>query len=300
MEHVVPAGEGSKSLPIASQLYDTLVHGHADRKTVVVALGGGVVSDLAGFVAATFARGIDFVPIPTTLLAMVDASVGGKVAIDHPRSKNIIGAFHQPRLVWCHTPVLKTLSDRSYRSGLVEAIKHGLIFSDDYLSRIEMEAEALLARDPEALSWLVSGSVQFKARIVAADERELTGQRAILNLGHTFGHALETAAGYRELEHGEAVSIGLCCAARLARRLDRVGDDYVSRVETILRRFGLPTTLPDTAKNEQIIELMRGDKKSQGGSIRFILPTKVGHVELVPGVSNADIGAALDECRGSR
>lgn len=289
----IPAGEASKNLGVASDAYDALVDSHADRKTTVVALGGGVVSDLAGFVAATYARGVPFAIAPTTLLAMVDASVGGKVGVDHPQAKNIIGAFHQPSLVWCNLETLQTLPDRAFRCGLAECVKHGFALSAEYLHAVERDADKLMKRDPKALRRLVEGSVRLKAAVVVEDEFETKGRRSLLNLGHTFGHAFEVLGGYGELEHGEAVSVGMCCAAELARRLGRVGDEYNERLRALLQRFDLPTDVPNRFSPQEAVALMRGDKKSEGGRIRLVLPTAVGSAELVADVDERVIVSTI-------
>ncbi|HVJ80604.1 MAG TPA: 3-dehydroquinate synthase [Planctomycetia bacterium] len=293
--HTLPPGEGTKTLPFAERLWDALVAMPADRRTLVVAVGGGVISDLAGFVAATYARGVPFAIVPTTLLAMVDASVGGKVAIDHPGAKNIIGCFHQPRLVYCNLETLSTLPQREVRCGLAEAVKHAFILDPEYLDMIERDAGKLLAGDRAALAEHVSRNCAIKARVVTADEREETGIRAMLNFGHTFGHAFETAGGYRELQHGEAVSVGMICAARLAVKLGRVGDDYLDRLRTLLERLGLPTRAPAELLECDLVSLMRVDKKASGGAIRFVLPSAVGRVELVEGVDERLVRTVLAE-----
>jgi 3-dehydroquinate synthase len=291
--HTIPAGESSKTLAEASSALDALVDAGADRKTVVVALGGGAVSDLAGFVAATYARGVAFAISPTTLLAMVDASVGGKVGVDHPKAKNIIGAFHQPTLVWCNLETLQTLPNRAYRCGLAEAVKHGFALSEQYLESVELDANKLVRRDPLAQRRLVEGSVRLKAAVVVEDEFETTGRRSVLNFGHTFGHAFEVLGGFTELEHGEAVSIGMCCAAELARRLGRVDSEYNERLRAILTQFELPTTVPSRYTPDVALAVMRGDKKSEGGRIRLVLPCGIGSAELVDGVDEADIAATI-------
>ena len=298
--HTISAGEASKTLAEAASAFDPLVDAHADRKTVVVGLGGGVVTDLAGFVAATYARGVPFVPVPTTLLAMVDASVGGKVGVDHPRAKNIIGAFHQPSLVWCNLESLQTLPDRAFRCGLAEAVKHGFALSESYLETIERDADRLLKRERDALRRLVKGSVQLKASVVVEDERETTGRRSLLNFGHTFAHAFEVLGGFTELEHGEAVSVGMCCAAELAHRLGHVGGEYNERLRTILRRLGLPTAAPSRFSPFEALTLMRGDKKSEGGAIRLVLPRGVGSAELVAGVEESNIAGAIAACQSPK
>lgn len=281
---LLPPGEATKSLEVASRLYDQLIDANADRDSIVVALGGGVIGDLAGFVAATFARGISFVQVPTTLLAMVDASVGGKVAVDHPKSKNSIGAFHQPLAVVCDLDTLATLPDREYRCGLAEVVKYGVIMDADFFREIENQADAIVARDSHAVERLVARSCELKALVVEADEFEKTGRRAILNYGHTFAHAFETASQYEDLPHGEAVAIGMICAGRLARRLGSVDDAFCSRQESLWKKLGLPTVVSANLASADLVPIMRRDKKSRHGRLRFVLPKRMGEVEIVDAV----------------
>lgn len=283
----LPPGEGTKSLRHAEGLYDWLIDYKADRRSTIVALGGGVIGDLAGFVAATYARGIAFVQVPTTLLAMVDASVGGKVAVDHPKAKNIIGAFHQPALVCCDLSLLATLPDRQYRCGLAEIVKHGVILDAKLFEYIETNAEQIAAREPGAIQHLVVESCRIKAAVVERDEHETTGLRAKLNYGHTFAHALETAAGYAKLEHGEAVAIGMICAGLMAQRLGLVDEAFCRRQEELWRRLSLPTRLDPELLNHDLVEIMRRDKKAQAGKLRFILPTAMGAVELFDNIDES-------------
>lgn len=289
---VVPAGETSKSIELADDLWQKLLELGADRKSVVVATGGGVVGDLAGFVAATFARGIAFIQAPTTLLAQVDSSVGGKVGVNLPGAKNMVGAFWQPRGVVIDTSALATLPRREYCSGLAEVVKHGVILDKKLFEYLESHVEELNDRDDEALRHVIHRSCELKAQVVAADEREETGQRAVLNYGHTFCHALETLTGYGRLLHGEAVSIGMLCASRLAQRLDRIGEDVTRRQRDLLQAFGLPVELPDVS-HDDMLDVMRRDKKVEHGRLRFVLPTRLGHVELVGDVDAAEVRAAL-------
>ncbi len=289
---VLEPGEATKSLAAASSLYDKLVEMHADRHTVVVAVGGGVVGDLAGFVAATYARGIPFVQVPTTLLAQVDSSVGGKVGVNHPQGKNLIGAFHQPLGVYLDTATLETLPVRDYRSGLAEVVKYGVILDADFFGWLEANMAGLNARDAHVLRHVVSRSCRLKADVVEQDEFERTGLRAVLNYGHTFAHAFEALAGYGELLHGEAVAIGMIYASRLAERLGRIDAATTDRQIALLEAVGLPTRLPDSMSLQasDIIDRMRLDKKSVGGKLRFVLPARLGHVELVD-VHEADVQA---------
>jgi len=290
----VEAGEQSKSPEIAVELWEELLDAGADRKTVVVALGGGVVGDLAGFVAATFARGLRFVQIPTTLLAQVDSSVGGKVGINLPGAKNTVGAFWQPRGVLIDVATLSTLPQREYRAGLAEVVKYGVIQDAEFFAYLEAHVEAINTRDPATLTYLVERCCRLKADVVEQDEREETGLRSILNYGHTFCHAFEAATGYEQLLHGEGVAIGMMCAARLAERLGRVDAAFVKRQRALLEAFGLPLKVPDVDRDE-LLELMYRDKKVERGRLRFVLPARLGHVELVRDVATADVLAALDQ-----
>jgi 3-dehydroquinate synthase len=292
---VVPPGESSKSLQQAAMLYDQLVEANADRGTPVFAVGGGVVGDLAGFAAATFNRGLPFIQIPTTLLADVDSSVGGKVGINHPRAKNLIGAFHQPRGVLIDTACLTTLPPREYCSGLAEVVKYGVILDAEFFGWLEKNIDALVRQEPEAVRHAISRSCRLKADVVEKDEFERSGLRAALNYGHTFAHAFEALAGYGELLHGEAVSIGMVCASRLAERLGRISPEVTSRQIELLRRANLPTVVPSALRSDdaEIVGRMRLDKKSVSGQLRFVLPSKLGCVETVKDVPEADVIAAL-------
>ncbi len=293
---ILEPGEQTKSLEAAASLYDRLVEMQADRQTIVVAVGGGVIGDLAGFVAATYARGLPFVQVPTTLLAQVDSSVGGKVGINHPQGKNLIGAFHQPLGVFLDTAVLDTLPVRDYRSGLAEVVKYGVILDGEFFEYLETNTAGLNLRSPEVLRHIVARSCRLKADVVEHDEFERTGLRAVLNYGHTFGHAFEALSGYGELLHGEAVAIGMMYAARLAHRLGRIDAALVERQSQLLTALGLPIRLPDASRlsTSDILGSMRLDKKTVGGRLRFVLPTKLGHVELVDGVAEDDVRAVLD------
>jgi 3-dehydroquinate synthase len=290
-------GEQAKSLPVVSRLYDALVDLKADRRTVVVAVGGGVVGDTAGFAAATYARGIPFVQVPTTLLAHVDSSVGGKVGINHPHGKNLIGAFHQPLGVFIDTATLATLPDRDYRSGLAEVVKYGVIFDQEFFAFLEANIAGLNRREPDILRRIVARSCRLKADVVEQDEFEITGLRALLNYGHTFAHAYEALIGYGELQHGEAVAIGMIHASRLAERIGRIEHSVTERQLALLSDLHLPTRLPATCRleTEAALDRMQLDKKSVGGTIRFVLPTGIGHVDLVDTVPVDDVRAVLNE-----
>ena len=282
----VPAGESSKCVAEAERLWNELLRLKADRKTAIVAVGGGVVGDLAGFVAATYARGLAFVQVPTTLLAQVDSSVGGKVGINLPQAKNIVGAFWQPAGVIIDLDVLATLPDREYRSGLAEVVKYGVILDPAFFAYLEAHADDLNRRQPDVLEHIVARSCQLKAEVVQQDEREETGLRAILNYGHTFCHAIETVTGYGRFLHGEAVAIGMICASRLAERLGRIDGRVTERQRGLLERLHLPTKIGGIDR-EHLLQAMQHDKKTQDGRLRFVLPTKLGHVELV---SDVDLG----------
>jgi len=266
---LVPEGEESKSLEMAFGLYDRCLEAGLDRSSVLLALGGGVVGDLGGFVAATYMRGIAFVPLPTTLLSQVDASVGGKVGVNHPRAKNLVGAFHQPSLVVSDVLTLRSLPEREYRQGLGEVVKHGCL-DREYWGVLEKEWEGILARSADALVRVVAGSCRVKARVVEEDEREESGRRMILNLGHTLGHALEAATGYREFFHGEAVAVGLSAAARISARLGLLLPGEAEELESLLSGLGLPVRIPGIPLGK-LEEAMGWDKKARLGQLRWVL-----------------------------
>ena len=271
---VLPDGEHFKTLDTLGRVFDALVDLRLNRDACVVALGGGVVGDLAGFAAACYQRGVDYVQVPTTLLAQVDSSVGGKTGVNHPGGKNLIGAFHQPRAVLADTSTLETLPPRELRAGLAEVVKYGLIEDAALLAWLEGNVEKLLTLEPPALAHAIFRSCEIKARIVAADERE-HGERALLNLGHTFGHAIETATGYGEWLHGEAVAVGMLLAADLSRRLGFLGAAEVQRVRALLSRIGLPTQAPAIGA-DRALALMGMDKKVLAGRIRLVLLERLG------------------------
>ncbi len=297
--HVIelPSGETSKSFSVLQSLYDRMVEMKADRSTAVIAVGGGVMGDLAGFLASSYTRGVPFIQVPTTLLADVDSSVGGKVGINHPAAKNMIGAFYQPLGVFIDTGVLNTLPDREYRSGLAEVIKYGVILDADFFDYLEAHVDGLNNRQPDVLRKIIARSCELKAYVVEQDEFEKTGLRAVLNYGHTFAHAFEALAGYGELLHGEAVAIGMPYASRLAERLGRIDASVTARQEALLRAVHLPIRLPASCRfeNVDILDKMRLDKKTVGGQLRFVLPSKMGHVETVKGVPESDVVAVLNE-----
>lgn len=276
----VPAGETAKSIKSVQACYDQLAAHRLERKSFIVALGGGVVGDLAGFVAATYLRGISFVQVPTTLLAQVDSSVGGKVGVNLKAGKNLVGAFHQPRLVLCDFETLKTLPARDYRAGLAEVIKYGIIRDAVLFQQLEREAPALLRRDEKILADVVARCCEIKAQVVSEDETE-TGVRAILNFGHTIGHALEAISGYGKYLHGEAISIGQVAAAQLSIQILGLPTDDAQRIMNLFQRAGLPTTVKLTsAQLDRLCAAMKLDKKVSGGEIKFVLAKEIGRVEF--------------------
>jgi 3-dehydroquinate synthase len=277
----IPSGEGSKSLEQLGRLYAALAAAGLDRGSAVVALGGGVVGDLAGFAAATYLRGIAFIQVPTTLLAQVDASVGGKTGIDLPAGKNLAGAFHQPRLVLIDVQTLDTLPDGEFRAGLAEIIKYGVIADRDLFRYLEVNSAAVLAHQPEALTHLIARSCEIKADVVGQDERE-AGLREILNYGHTVGHAVEAAAGYGVYRHGEAVAIGMAAAGRLAERLGWLSRGDAGRIEALIAVYGQPLRLREPLPAERLLSSMKRDKKTRGGELRFVLAREIGRVEVAP------------------
>ena len=274
----LPDGEQHKDWASVSLVFDALLRAQCDRKTTLFALGGGVIGDMTGFAAACFMRGISYVQVPTTLLAQVDSSVGGKTGINHPLGKNMIGAFHQPRLVVADLDTLETLPQRELVAGLAEVIKYGAIADDAFLGWIEANLEALLRRDKKALSHAITKSCRIKAHVVAQDERE-SGLRAILNFGHTFGHAIEAGLGYGTWLHGEAVGCGMVLAADLSCRLNRIERPYASRIHRLIERAGLPVRCPPLGST-RYLDLMRVDKKSDGGDLRFVVLDGPGRASL--------------------
>lgn len=279
---ILPEGEEHKVWGSVQQILDAMFAAHCDRDTVVYALGGGVVGDITGFAASCYMRGVAFVQLPTTLLAQVDSSVGGKTGINHPAGKNLIGAFYQPKRVLVDVDTLDTLPQRELIAGLAEVIKYGVACDVDFLGWIEANIELLVSRDKDALAEAIRRSCEIKARIVAVDERE-SGVRAILNFGHTFGHAIEVGAGYGTWLHGEAVGCGMVLATDLSRRLGLIDDALVHRIGSLIRKAGLPVTPPDLGE-QRFLELMQLDKKAQGGKLRFVLLEGAGRsaVRSVP------------------
>ena len=288
---VLPDGEQHKRWETLDQVVDALLAARCDRQTLIIALGGGVIGDLAGFAAAVYQRGVAFLQIPTTLLAQVDSSVGGKTAINHARGKNMVGAFHQPRAVISDVATLDTLPDRELKAGLAEVIKHGLILDADFVSWLELHLDRLLAKDRAALEQAVRRSCELKAHVVEQDERE-TGLRAILNFGHTFGHAIEAGTGYGTWLHGEAIGAGMVMAATLSALVGSIAQSDAARVRRLIARAGLPTQGPALAF-ERYLELMAVDKKASAGEINFVLLDGIGRARVASGVERAKINQAI-------
>ncbi|MDD5176576.1 MAG: 3-dehydroquinate synthase [Sterolibacterium sp.] len=296
-EIVLPDGEQHKNWQTLNRIFDTLLAQHCDRATTIIALGGGVIGDLAGFAAATYQRGVPFIQVPTTLLAQVDSSVGGKTGINHPQGKNMLGAFWQPKLVLADTDTLRTLPERELSAGLAEVIKYGLIRDLPFLEWLEANMDLLRARDGAALAYAIQRSCANKAEVVAEDEHETAkeGGRALLNLGHTFGHAIETGMGYGAWLHGEAVAAGTLMAAELSRRLGWLTDADVLRVRHLLARAGLPVK-GAALDASRYLELMSHDKKVVAGRLRLVLLKRLGEAVTWAEASPAEIQAAIEAC----
>lgn len=273
-----PEGEQNKTLAHAGKIYDFLIQNRFERSSTLLALGGGVVGDMTGFVAATFLRGISYVQCPTTVVAQVDAAIGGKTGVDHPKGKNLIGAFHQPSLVFVDPSKLATLPEREYVAGLAEIVKYGVIYDAALFAFMEARAEAILKRDKESLLHCIKRSIEIKAEVVEKDEKE-SGLRKILNYGHTFGHAIETVTHYKKYKHGEAVSIGMMAAAEMAYRLGTGSLEVVNRQRALLQGLGLPTRFPKLALAD-LLRVLESDKKVVGGKVYFVLPEKIGSVSV--------------------
>lgn len=288
---ILPDGEQYKTLSIIDEIVGQLLEHGCDRNTTLVALGGGVVGDITGFAAAVYQRGVPFIQIPTTLLAQVDSSVGGKTGVNHVLGKNMIGAFYQPRAVLIDTDTLNTLPEREYLSGLAEVIKYGLIIDQGFFNYLKDHLDALVARDPAILAHAIEQSCADKARVVAKDERE-SGLRAILNFGHTFGHAIEAATGYGTFLHGEAVAIGMAMAADLSRRMDLLRESEQAAIYKLIRRAGLPTAAPSLPVADYF-RFMRNDKKGQDGQVRFVLLTAIGQSIITGDIPEAAVVETL-------
>ncbi|MCW8825560.1 MAG: 3-dehydroquinate synthase [Gammaproteobacteria bacterium] len=290
---ILPDGEQYKNLDVLNNIYDALLTHHFDRRCTLIALGGGVVGDMTGFAAASYQRGVNFIQIPTTLLSQVDSSVGGKTGVNHPLGKNMIGAFHQPQCVIADTDTLMTLDDRQLSAGIAEVIKYGFINDLEFIGWLETNMDKLLQRDSSALSYAIKVSCQDKADIVAADEKE-AGQRALLNLGHTFGHAIETGMGYGEWLHGEAIASGMVLAAELSEQLGWIDAEVVNRVRTLVASANLPTTAPKEMSAQQFIDLMAVDKKVIDGKLRLVLMDALGSSVIAEGVDQKIIERVLN------
>ncbi len=274
-ETVLPDGESYKNLDTVNKIFDELMANNYDRKTTLIALGGGVVGDMTGFAAACYRRGVQFIQVPTTLLSQVDSSVGGKTGVNHPLGKNMIGAFYQPQAVIADIATLDTLEDRELKAGIAEVIKYGFIYDNDFYNWLENNLDKLLSRDYEALEYAVHKSCQIKAEVVEKDEHE-HGIRALLNFGHTFGHAIETFTGYTSWLHGEAISTGMCMALTMSRLMGWIDEKTERRGVELLKRAGLPTTVPDQMVQEDFVKLMQADKKVLDGVVRLVLIKGLG------------------------
>lgn len=301
VDHIIlPDGEQYKTVATVESIYQKLLTDKYDRNSTLIALGGGVIGDITGFAAATYQRGVDFIQIPTTLLAQVDSSVGGKTGVNHPLGKNMIGAFHQPRCVVADSTVLNSLPIREVRAGLAEVIKYGLIDNPEFFSWLAANASGLLALDPSMIAHAVKISCEEKAAIVAKDERE-SGVRALLNLGHTFGHAIETAMGYGTWLHGEAVATGMVMAADLSCALKWIDKSQAIHIKQVLESFGMPVAPPADITQQQYLDLMASDKKAQQGKIRLVLLKSIGEAVIAddvdPGLLRATLGAGVNLCQ---
>jgi 3-dehydroquinate synthase len=291
-EIIIPDGEEYKSLLWAENIYGELLKAKLDRKSVLIALGGGVIGDITGFAASTYMRGIDLIQIPTTLLAQVDSSVGGKTGVNHQLGKNMIGTFWQPRIVWIDTDTLLTLPRVEILAGLAEVIKYGIIWDEELFEFLDVNRDIVLKLDKNALTHIVRRSCEIKSEVVSKDERE-SGQRAILNFGHTIGHALETVTGYKKYLHGEAVAIGMHVEARLSHMLGFFDENQVQRIKALIESYGLPSELADGIDLNSILSSMELDKKAVAGELRFILPEKIGTVKIQSGVLPGEVKKAL-------
>ncbi len=292
--HQMPAGELNKNLATVQNLYTEILDAGCDRKTPIVALGGGVVGDTAGFIAATLLRGLPFIQAPATLLAMVDSSVGGKTGVDMPQGKNLVGAFYQPCRVIISVDTLKTLPVRELRAGMAEVIKYGIIWDSDFFTDLEAKVDALMAGDESERIKIIRRCCEIKAEMVSKDEHE-GGLREILNFGHTAGHAIETVAGYGHLLHGEAVAIGMLIETAIAEQRGMVPASLRERLRILLQRTSLPVT-PPTCDLDRIWDLMHADKKARGGSIRMVLPTAMGQVQTLSGIARKEFEVAWRTC----
>lgn len=296
--HLIPAGETYKTLQYIEKIYDTALENYLERSSTLVALGGGVIGDMTGFAAATWLRGVNFVQVPTSLLAIVDASVGGKTGVNHPKGKNLIGAFYQPKLVAIDPLVLKTLPEREFRAGMAEVIKYGVIWDADLFAKLERaeRLDSLDYFDEELLQTIIIRSCQAKAEVVSKDEKEAS-LRAILNYGHTIGHAIESLTEYELFIHGEAVAIGMVAAGKIAVSLGLWTKEDAKRQDDVIIKTKLPTNIPAALDPEAILEILKGDKKVKAGKVRFILPTQIGAVTITDRVTPEIIREAINAIR---
>ena len=293
---ILPDGEQYKNISTMETIYSSLLEKHCDRHTTLIALGGGVVGDITGFAAATYQRGVNFIQVPTTLLAQVDSSVGGKTGVNHPLGKNMIGCFYQPRCVIADLSTLNTLDDRELSAGIAEIIKYGLIQDAEFFAWLENNIQKLINRDPESLAYAVHRSCKNKAQIVAEDELEQTGKRALLNLVHTFGHAIETAMGYGNWLHGEAVGCGMLMAARLSIKQGRLTEQDYTRIEKLIGQANLPTNVPESMTVNDFIQHMSVDKKVRDGKLFLVLLQNIGSAVLTADLKDNSFEKNLQEC----
>jgi 3-dehydroquinate synthase len=289
---IIPDGEEYKNLKWVQKIYEELLSARLDRRSALIALGGGVIGDITGFAASTYMRGIDYIQVPTTLLAQVDSSVGGKTGVNHPLGKNMIGTFWQPKLVWIDIDTLKSLPKREFLSGLAEVIKYGVIWDQGLFEFLEKNRGKVMSMDRDSLIAIIRRSCEIKAEVVSKDERE-SGMRAILNYGHTIGHAVETSTGYKKYLHGEAVAIGMCLEARLSQTAGLIDKRQVKRVEALIESYELPCQMPGDIDLDRVHSSMQLDKKAVAGDLKFILPEKIGTVRIQGGLSPKDIGKLL-------
>lgn len=299
--HLIPAGENHKNLQSITKIYDSALTHHLERSSTLVALGGGVIGDMTGFTAATWLRGINFVQVPTSLLAMVDASVGGKTGVNHPQGKNLIGAFYQPKLVLIDPTVLKTLPPREFRAGMAEVIKYGIIWDSKLFSQLEnaTNINSFEEIDPQLLNTILVRSCQAKADVVAQDEKE-TGIRAILNYGHTIGHAIESLTGYEQYVHGEAIALGMIAAGEIAIQMGLWRETDDNRQNKLISKIGLPTKIDAPIKVKEVLEALKNDKKVKSGKIRFVLPTKIGSVKITDKISSEVVKESIIQLLAKR
>lgn len=290
---IIPDGERYKDISIVQKIYGELLRHRLDRKSALIALGGGVIGDITGFVASTYMRGIDYIQIPTTLLAQVDSSVGGKTGVNHKLGKNMIGTFFQPKLVWIDIDILKTLPQKEFFAGLAEVIKYGVIWDAKLFAFLENNRDKILRLDKKSLTHIIKRSCEIKAEVVSKDERE-AGLRAILNYGHTIGHAIETATGYKKYLHGEALAIGMFIEAEIAESLKLLKEKTVQRIKSLIESYGLPTKIPVRINRNTLLASMQLDKKAVAGELKFILPERIGKVRIQKGIEGKIIRETLE------